>query len=236
MTVKSGRVLLLPIIVACIDTILKIVSMRVLEYGQQVPFFPGISLLLVYNKTPYNSVLHALGYANNVYVLFGSFFYLAFGILILIIPKVLKNKPLRGLLYLVFIIMVSVSLNALMRTLKSDIAINPYVVSLIRFIGPLFVSSICVFSVHDGIYKYLWGMYLGGGLGNFLSLLYPPFSVVDYLYVESCRGIGVFNFADSVLTASVVGLFVYTVFVLLRKGIAFAAMIMSKMTNRDLRE
>ncbi len=216
------KLLILPVTIGLFDTLFKILAVVFIEQEQLISVCSSISLYLVYNTTPFNSFLHLIGYASNIYVLFGSFLYVVFGFLLIIVPGKVKRRGFRILVYVAFFVSISIFLRSLMFVCKDDVAISPYLVSLIRFIGPLFVSAILFLTVRNKIFKYLWGLYLGGGLGNFLSLLYPPFAVVDYIYINNSSNIGVFNLADVIITVSVCLLVVYSLIYLvihLSKGI-----------------
>jgi len=59
-----------------------------------------------------------------------------------------------------------------------------------------------------------------GGLGNLLSHFYPPYRVIDFIYVEGSYEwlrIGVFNIADLAANAGLLGIILSAIFYKLKK-------------------
>jgi hypothetical protein len=68
----------------------------------------------------------------------------------------------------------------------------------LRGIGVLFAMAVW-WLVPTGLWRFALTLLAAAGLGNLLSLLYPPFEIVDFMYSKVTASIlhyGVFNLAD----------------------------------------
>jgi lipoprotein signal peptidase len=83
------------------------------------------------------------------------------------------------------------------------LSLAPYFRGLFRALGPLSIALALYVEVEKPYYSFLSLLLLAGTLGNSLSLLLPPFAVVDYLgiYRPSIGGYVYANAADAYLAA-----------------------------------
>jgi len=62
-------------------------------------------------------------------------------------------------------------------------------------------------------YARIWGLYVAGGLGNFLCILLPPFAVIDFINLPRIPAAAnlYFNFADLYVVAFWAALLLWTI-------------------------
>jgi lipoprotein signal peptidase len=194
-----------------LDFIVKMLAIMFLKYNETMSFGIDNYLMLTYNRSATNSELTTLGYSSSKYSILFIFFGLIIGIGIIICKKNIKRKPIRGIIYFCLFIGISTLIYEISLLIPS-FTINNYLSTVLRFIGPLFLISIIVFYTSEKVYVILWSLLLGAGLGNFINQFYPPFAVIDYLYIGKFHeliGLGVFNVADIVVDMFIVLSIIY---------------------------
>jgi lipoprotein signal peptidase len=84
------------------------------------------------------------------------------------------------------------------------IELPPYLRGMCRALGPLAIAFVLFVEVERPYYALLSLLYMAGTLGNCLSLLLPPFLVIDYfgIYRPSIGGYVYANLADAYLVAA----------------------------------
>ena len=85
------------------------------------------------------------------------------------------------------------------------LSLPPYFRGLFRALGPLSIAFVLYVEVVRPYYSLLSLLFMAGTLGNCLSLLLPPFVVIDYLGIyRASAGVYVYaNLADAYLLAAV---------------------------------
>jgi lipoprotein signal peptidase len=86
------------------------------------------------------------------------------------------------------------------------VVLPPYVRGLCRALGPLSIAFVLYVEVERPYYAFISLLFMAGTLGNCLSLLLPPFLVVDYfgIYRPSIGGYVYANLADAYLVAAMI--------------------------------
>jgi hypothetical protein len=86
------------------------------------------------------------------------------------------------------------------------LSLPSYFRGLFRALGPLSIAFVLYVEVAGPYYTFLSLLFMAGTLGNCLSLLLPPFVVIDYLglYRASIGGYVYANLADAYLFAAMV--------------------------------
>jgi len=82
---------------------------------------------------------------------------------------------------------------------------QPLSIAVVRVAAIVLVGTIWWFAP-AGVFKFGLTLVLAAGIGNFLSLLYPPFRIVDFIYSRLTARLlryGVFNVADLYIPAGV---------------------------------
>jgi hypothetical protein len=95
---------------------------------------------------------------------------------------------------------------AVMLTLHESmrLSLSPYLRGLFRALGPLTVALVLYAEVERPYYAFLSLLFMAGTIGNCLSLVLPPFVVIDYfgIYRPSIGAYVYANAADAYLIAA----------------------------------
>ena len=99
------------------------------------------------------------------------------------------------------------------------VVLPSYIRILCRALGPLAVAFVLYIEVERPYYSFLSLLFMAGTLGNCLSMLLPPFVVIDYfgIYRPSIGGYVYANLADAYLCAAMVLVVLVPVYLLLRR-------------------
>jgi hypothetical protein len=99
------------------------------------------------------------------------------------------------------------------------LSLPSYFRGLFRALGPLSIAFVLYIEVVEPYYSFLSLLFMAGTLGNCLSLLLPPFVVIDYLgiYRSSIGGYVYANLADAYLLAAMVLVALIPVYLLIRR-------------------
>jgi hypothetical protein len=100
-----------------------------------------------------------------------------------------------------------------------DINLSPYLRGLCRSLGPLTIALILYAEVERPYYGVLSILYLAGTLGNGLSLLLPPFVVIDYfgIFRPSIGSYVYANLADAYLVAAMAMVVLIPAYLVIRR-------------------
>ena len=92
-------------------------------------------------------------------------------------------------------------------------ALGPWTVSLIRFAGGLLFGFTFLSLTKEAGYARIWGLFVAGGLGNFLCILLPPFAVIDFINLPRVPAAAnlYFNLADLYVVAFWAALLLWTI-------------------------
>jgi hypothetical protein len=101
---------------------------------------------------------------------------------------------------------IAVALGALAALDSMSLSLSPYVRGLCRALGPLAIAFVLYVEAQKPYYAFLSLLFMAGTLGNCLSLLLPPFVVIDYfgMYRASARVYVYANIADAYLLAAMI--------------------------------
>lgn len=164
----------------------------------------GIRYAVQLNDTGSNAAIDYYKIGSDLTILLASFVIGLMGVYV-IVSRHLKlrtsYKIVFGIaLYAVF----SIILGALPES-HTFIVRNRGLMGVLKLLGALFFYGTLFYYTESADFKLGWTLMLSGGLGNFLSFLYPPFSVIDFIVVP-LPGVGdtVCNLADVFSTVSVI--------------------------------
>lgn len=211
--VKRIEVIMLVGIVL-LDLATKLLANYFLPYEEYVAIINDhFFFCLSYNLTPSNFHLEqlTLGIPNkNLYFLLNignSFMLLGY-------YHYIKNKayPKRYkigigfLLYIIGVIVVSIVLDYC-----PDIAIPTHPFRIITMAFALFFWGYIFYNTKRNSFRIFQLFIIGCGIGNGLSLFYPPYGVIDFVYIPflyTNNIMGIFNVADVFWALGVIGLMV----------------------------
>jgi lipoprotein signal peptidase len=204
------------------DTLLKIVAFSVLKEKVYIPVFSdSIGLNLQLNASialaPISNTFSGLTKHPSMAITYGIV-YLAFALALgfgwrLRLKWALKVLVLAGAFVVVFF--VSRLLGDLLAGLHTTLRVS---LTFMR-IG-LLSMYVAAFSVcRRKPPQYIWAVLIAAGFSNMIGLLYPPFSVVDYLYfsLPNSDTAIVLNMADICILVSVLALIGYGILRILTK-------------------
>jgi hypothetical protein len=99
------------------------------------------------------------------------------------------------------------------------VSLAPYVRSLCRILGPLAIALVLYVEVERPYYLILSLLFMAGNLGNALSLLLPPFVVIDYLgsYRASIGAYVYANAADAYLLSAMAMIALIPIYLAIRR-------------------
>ncbi len=99
------------------------------------------------------------------------------------------------------------------------LSLPPYLRSLFRVLGPLAVAGVLYAEVERPYYAVLASLFLAGTVGNALSLLLPPFAVIDYLglYRASIGSYVYANAADAYLVGAMAMMALTPIYLVIRR-------------------
>ena len=96
----------------------------------------------------------------------------------------------------------------------SNLEVSSWITSVIGKLTGLSVFCVAFYFTKDKWLRLFLITIITGGVGNLISHFYPPFKVIDFIYVEGLYEIvriGVFNLADLAVDIGVIGLVVSVV-------------------------
>ncbi len=146
---------------------------------------------------------------NQVFVIL--FTYLILGLYILAVRKLNLKKSIKVLLGLLIFILGAI-LSSAFTVFWGSIDIPNLVFEIVRFSGPILLGF-AFFSISKDCYlKFIITAFISAGIGNALSLFYPPFVVIDFLFIDILNRIfntGVMNIADIIINISMILMVAY---------------------------
>jgi lipoprotein signal peptidase len=102
-----------------------------------------------------------------------------------------------------------------------SLSLSPYLRGMLRALGPLAVAGALYSTVTRPYFAAMSLLFLAGTVGNCISLLLPPFAVIDFfgLYRTSIHGYVYANAADAYLLIAVLMILLVPVYLPVRSAI-----------------
>jgi lipoprotein signal peptidase len=193
------------------DLIIKLLALLCLEYNKPIYITSNSYFELTYNNSATNNTLVELGYSSSK----DSILFILVGVIIgsgiVICRRYIIRKWARVVGYLGFII-IGILIPYIISLSIQPIIISNYISTIFRFIGPILLLIVLCIISNNRIYSIIFSLLLGAGLGNLINQFYPPFAVIDYIYIGQLNktiGLGVFNFADLTIEIAIVIAIIY---------------------------
>lgn len=100
------------------------------------------------------------------------------------------------------------------------ITLSPYLRGLLRALGPLAVALVLYAEIERQYYAFLSLLFMAGTIGNCLSLVLPPFVVIDYfgIYRPSIGAYVYANAADAYLVAAMALIALIPIYLMIRRS------------------
>ncbi len=205
-TMKNRRIFLITgCIIVFIDLIIKIVMHYLVPLEQFINI--GGSNNYIYSTT--NNILLSSQQVslldqsnipiNSILIMSITFFVLGMYILYI------KNKKIRKFIKVMIgglILICGIVVFTVFQKYLDNIVIPLYIFNLVRSFGPLLVLFAFYSITNDKFLKFILVGFFSAGIGNTLNFFYPPFSIIDYIYIDVLNRIlnsGIMNFADIVI-------------------------------------
>lgn len=192
------RFLALVFVLILADLLTKIAAYLCLSLGHEIPLCRSVSLYLTVNELGLGSRYRKLFGENQTFQILGSV------VSIVMAPCFVLLHGCRWRLWLkvVTAVLIAAAMIHAARFISSLwhlVNLNSWSVQVFQRMASL-PPAIVLFALSGSRYfRFTWGLGLACNIGNALSLFYPPFRVVDFIYIKPASdglGIGVFNFAD----------------------------------------
>jgi lipoprotein signal peptidase len=212
---KYSKYLVVFFVIVMIDFISKILANNLLPYNEIVQINENnFCLYLTYNFGfigSIGSILLSKLPIKNLMILFSCFNVFIVSIYIIIIKKFRLDKVLKlvfgfSLYYFLFFPEIVIVY------LFKNINLSNHFVSWFSKFGILFFCTTIFFKINDTKLKLILTFIIGSGFGNLISHFYPPFYVIDFIYVKflfNVFRIGIFNLADIIYYLSILTLIIY---------------------------
>jgi lipoprotein signal peptidase len=180
------------------DAATKLTVSQVLPYQREVGDFLGSYFYLTFNKESTGYAFKQMfgGFTGSGLVMY-SLVYLGLALYLHVIERVKVRLWLKAALGAA--IFFTMGYFGLRIKSVSFFPISIYGASILKMISPLMLLAKIVSMLKDGPYRFGFSMILAAGIGNLLSHFYPPFIIVDFIYIPIFNrifGSGVMNVAD----------------------------------------
>jgi hypothetical protein len=139
---------------------------------------------------------------DDAFVICTLFVFLALALLIHLWHKLGWNPWLKTLAVAALYFALAFGALAVLETMR--VSLPPYIRGLCRALGPLAIAIVLYVEAERRYFSVLSLLFLAGTFGNCLSLLLPPFVVIDYfgIFRPSIGGYVYANLADAYLLAA----------------------------------
>lgn len=209
--------------IVIVDLLTKIVAVCYLPYQEDV-FVVGnwISLCLTYNDGPTGAQAEALLNSEsnpNLVIILSSVNTLVWLSYSLFIRKK-ALKMLYKVLIGIVVFFIGAFLIGIAQLLLANVFISSWSAAIVAKIAALLLYGTFFSLARNQWIRYFLSMILACGIGNLLSLFYPPFKVIDFINVKGSYEllrIGIFNFADLAFDIGVIGIIVSWISMLIHK-------------------
>jgi hypothetical protein len=220
---KYNKYLIIFSIIVFMDFVAKILANNLLPYKETVIILENnICFYLTYNVGSIGSlgsILLSKLPIKNLIILLNGINSIIISIYILRVKKFQFDKILKwvfgfALYYLLFFP------EFLIVFLFKNIHLSNHFVSWFSILGVIIFCLTVFFNIRDDKIRLILTFIIGAGFGNLISHFYPPYYVIDFIYVKflyDCFRIGILNFADMIYYLSLLSLVIYSIFIGFKK-------------------
>jgi lipoprotein signal peptidase len=220
-----NKMVIVGIAIIIIDLATKLLANWFLPFKENVPLLgEKFSFYLIYNEGSTGGQANALignMYNKNLLIISACISVAILMSYILYIRKrELKTfyKILIGIgLYLVLsVIVVNI------QRVFVDVNISNWLTSVIGKIFGLAIWGTVAYLIKNDTIRFPFVLVLAAGVGNLLSHFYPPFLIIDFIYIEGLSQlvkIGVFNFADLAFDIGIIWFIIALIIIDVKKAI-----------------
>lgn len=205
------RKLAVPGVLLAIDLVSKYLAFFALRGGRTLALgagrggnpLPLLAFGFLANDTGSNALVDRAGVGSaSLLVLFSACYALVAGAALILNRRGVRRR-VRGLAYAGIVFACALAASRLSLPSSPSLSLGPWAVSLVRFAGGIFFGLAFLFLTEEAGYARIWGLFVAGGLGNFLCILLPPFAVIDFINLPRIRGASnlYFNLADLYVVA-----------------------------------
>lgn len=175
---------------------------------------PLVAFAFLANDTGSNALVDRAGVGSaGLLILFSACYVLIAGAAVLL-DRLRAPRRARGLTYAGIVAVYAIVAGRLAEASSlPPLALGPWPVSLIRFAAGLLFGFTFLALTRDKGYARIWGLFVAGGLGNFLCIVLPPFAVIDFINLPRIPGAAnlYFNLADLCVVAFWAALLLWTI-------------------------
>jgi len=165
---------------------------------------PLVAFGYLANDTGSNALVDRAGAGSAGFLLLFSACYALIAGAAILLNRRQAPRWARGLSYAAIVSVYAIVAGRLVMASSAPVLyIGPWPLSLIRFAGGLFFGLTFLALTREAGYARIWGLFVAGGLGNFLCILLPPFAVIDFINLPRIPGAAnlYFNLADLYVVA-----------------------------------
>ena len=204
--------LLVPGVLLAIDLVTKYLAFFALRGGRFLPVGAGlggdprplVAFGYLANDTGSNALVDRAGVGSAAFLVLFSVCYALIAGAAILLDRLKAPRWARGLSYAGIVAAYAITVSRLASSSTPPaLAIGPWPVSLIRFAGGLVFGFTFLALAKEAGYARIWGLFVAGGLGNFLCILLPPFAVIDFINLPRIPAAAnlYFNLADLYVVA-----------------------------------
>ena len=220
--IKKRELITLLVIVA-LDLITKIAAYNCLPFRQDVNIIGDkVIFYLTYNENSTGVWADEL-YQNENNKNLAIISNCILGLILLSYILFIKSKKIR----IIYKILIGIALFFIMSILLDiatrllvNVDISSWITSVLGKLCVLIIWGTIFYFVKDKLIRYSMILVIACGIGNLISHFYPPFLVIDFIYIDGLYEfvkIGIFNLADLSYNIGAVALIISLLIWLIRK-------------------
>jgi lipoprotein signal peptidase len=199
----------LVLILVLIDLASKLLAYWLLPLGKQIPTMLGdVALILTLNKEGIGTQARGIINGNDALTIALGCAWWVEAIIIVLIAKSKYRKAAKIRLGLLAAVALSIGCAGVSKTVHWHSG-QPYLLCVLLRTGNVALVIVLFRLFESAYFRACFGFFLAAAAGNALSLFYPPFRIIDFIYsdwIHSVLRLGIFNLAD---------LYYYPVYVML---------------------
>ena len=179
-------------------------SFRALGAGAGGDPRPLVTFGFLANDTGSNALADRVGSGSAALLVLFSACYAVIALVAILLNRRGAPRWARGLSYAGLVVACAIVAGRVaMAPPSPTIALGPWTLALIRFAGGLVFGLTFLALAKEAGYARIWGLFVAGGLGNFLCILLPPFAVIDFINLPRIPAAAdlYFNLADLYVVA-----------------------------------
>jgi lipoprotein signal peptidase len=204
--------LVVPGVLLAVDLATKYLAFFALRDGSSLSFGAGlggnprplVAFGYLANDTGSNALVDQAGVGSAAFLILFSVCYALIAGAAILLNRLRAPRRARGFSYAGIVAAYAIAVSRLASaSTPPALAIGPWPLSLIRFAGGLVFGFTFLALAKERGYARIWGLFVAGGLGNFLCILLPPFAVIDFINLPRIPAAAnlYFNLADLYVVA-----------------------------------